>query len=426
MLLKAAFAFLALGAVFAQGAIAADSPPIKDAPPAASVGSAGKGPLSCNEKAPLALRQTDLRWNVELDPHTRWQPRGGTVRITVTRGKGNIEDFVPDQACFGWLRPNGSVASFERDAVIHVVKSSDPAVVQLQVTVPELSDENGDLNSRLSGDDNASQSQGLGLVPVAALRLTGGARGNVDFAAAVPIGVTNISFSLFMSVATILLALVTFGVWAKKFSITSPLVILRLVAGKDGYASLSQFQVLVWTVVIALSAVYVMMLSGNLIDLSDGALILLGVSGASALGSKLQSNKAADQAAASQVTAAASAAKAASLQASANALPASTPDEAKAKADVAAQAAAAAATPVRIAPIQLGVREPRWVDLVKAPDGGGVIDISRVQMLLFTLIAASFVALQVLTTYVIPDIPSSFLWLMGISNGVYITNKVAS
>jgi hypothetical protein len=256
--------------------------------------------------------------------------------------------------------------------------------------------------------------------------LTGGARGNVDFAAAVPIGVTNISFSLFMSVATILLALVTFGVWAKKFSITSPLVILRLVAGKDGYASLSQFQVLVWTVVIALSAVYVMMLSGNLIDLSDGALILLGVSGASALGSKLQSNKAADQAAASQVTAAASAAKAASLQASANALPASTPDEAKAKADVAAQAAAAAATPVRIAPIQLGVREPRWVDLVKAPDGGGVIDISRVQMLLFTLIAASFVALQVLTTYVIPDIPSSFLWLMGISNGVYITNKVAS
>ncbi|HTE42300.1 MAG TPA: hypothetical protein VK629_15865, partial [Steroidobacteraceae bacterium] len=111
---------------------------------------------------------------------------------------------------------------------------------------------------------------------------------------------------------------------------------------------------------------------------------------------------------------------------SANALPATTPDEAKAKADVAAQAAAAAATPIRIAPVQLGVREPQWVDLVKAPDGGGVIDISRVQMLLFTLIAASFVALQVLTTYVIPDIPASFLWLMGISNGVYITNKVAS
>jgi len=164
MLLKAAFAFLALGAVFAQGAIAADSSPIKGASPAASAGSAGKGPLSCNEKAPLALRQTDLRWNVELDPHTRWQPRGGTVRITVTRGKGNTEDFVPNQACFGWLRPNGSVASFERDAVIHVVKSSDPAVVQLQVTVPELSDENGDLNSRLGGDDNASQSEGLGLV----------------------------------------------------------------------------------------------------------------------------------------------------------------------------------------------------------------------------------------------------------------------
>jgi len=54
------------------------------------------------------------------------------------------------------------------------------------------------------------------------------------------------------------------------------------------------------------------------------------------------------------------------------------------------------------------------------------IDMSRVPTIPFAVIAASFVALQVITTYVIPDIPDGLLWLMGISNGVYITEKVAT
>ena len=46
-------------------------------------------------------------------------------------------------------------------------------------------------------------------------------------------------------------------------------------------------------------------------------------------------------------------------------------------------------------------------------------------MLLFTLITAAFVLKNVLTTYVIPEIPTGFLTLMGISNGVYLAAKVA-
>ena len=52
------------------------------------------------------------------------------------------------------------------------------------------------------------------------------------------------------------------------------------------------------------------------------------------------------------------------------------------------------------------------------------IDVARVQMLLFTLIAAVFVVTKVLVSYVIPEIPEGFQILMGISNGVYMGSKV--
>jgi hypothetical protein len=51
------------------------------------------------------------------------------------------------------------------------------------------------------------------------------------------------------------------------------------------------------------------------------------------------------------------------------------------------------------------------------------IDVTRVQMLFFTLITATFVAVKILVSSEIPDIPQGFLLLMGISNGVYLTAK---
>ena len=56
-------------------------------------------------------------------------------------------------------------------------------------------------------------------------------------------------------------------------------------------------------------------------------------------------------------------------------------------------------------------------------DGRGEIDVTRAQMLFFTLVAAVFVGMKVLASYVIPDIPQGILLLMGISNGVDITAK---
>ncbi len=67
-----------------------------------------------------------------------------------------------------------------------------------------------------------------------------------------------------------------------------------------------------------------------------------------------------------------------------------------------------------------------WSDLVvNETDGQRDIDVTRVQMLYFTLITAIFVVMRVLSTYVIPEIPQGFQILMGLSNAVYFGAKVA-
>ena len=68
------------------------------------------------------------------------------------------------------------------------------------------------------------------------------------------------------------------------------------------------------------------------------------------------------------------------------------------------------------------VHVPRWADLI-IWDGLNEIDVTRVQMLLFTLIAAGFVLLSIGNESMIPPIPTGILALMGISNSVYLTAK---
>jgi hypothetical protein len=71
----------------------------------------------------------------------------------------------------------------------------------------------------------------------------------------------------------------------------------------------------------------------------------------------------------------------------------------------------------------MGKRIPKWSGMVVVENGGDEIDVTRLQMLIFTVISAAFVAIKLLTSYEIPEIPEGFLLLMGISNGVYVTGK---
>ena len=153
--------------------------------------------------------------------------------------------------------------------------------------------------------------------------------------------------------------------------------IIRLIATTDGYASLSRLQMVLWTFVVAASAVYVMVLSGELIEVTTGTLVLLGISGTVTVGTILHDK----------------------TQAPPDGAPPPAPAE---------------------------PRRPRWSDLVvNDVNGQREFDISRVQMLYFTLVTATFVVMRVVTTYVIPEIPQGFLILMGISNAVYFGSKVA-
>ncbi len=93
--------------------------------------------------------------------------------------------------------------------------------------------------------------------------------------------------------------------------------------------------------------------------------------------------------------------------------------------DVLAKKKALAIVSAKAAKI-IRVRHPSWSDLVMEEVHGRELDVTRVQMLCFTIVSAVFVLLSVSTNYVIPEIPNGYLILMGISNGVYVTSKYAA
>src|SRR5204862_6612140 len=58
---------------------------------------------------------------------------------------------------------------------------------------------------------------------------------------------------------------------------------------RHGLASLSQFLIMLWTFVFAASAAYVIALSGDLIPITTGTLVLLGISGSATVLAKAKS-----------------------------------------------------------------------------------------------------------------------------------------
>jgi hypothetical protein len=220
--------------------------------------------------------------------------------------------------------------------------------------------------------------------------------------------------------------------------------LLRVISTPSGFASLSQLQIILWTFVVAASAVYVMSLSGELVQITSGTLVLLGIAGAAGIGAKIQTEnqiatadaaaaKAAAEKAAADVLAAQKAAAASVLPADPVAAARVTVENNLAAADQAAKATIANAAKDN-ADAQKNPpagQTPKWSDLIvneRITDDGTVtreIDVARFQMLLFTLITAAFVLMSVVTTYVIPEISTGFQTLLGISNGVYLGSKIA-
>jgi hypothetical protein len=499
--------------------------------------------------------------SIVLDPNTAWQPRGGTVSFTVSGNNVTLEG-VKVIACFGW--PGDDWKATKKEAQVSLAKF-DTDSATYNVVVPALD------WSHVSWANRTA----LWTVPLATMRIMahgGVATPTVDVQSS--IGITSPLLALLLAVLAVAIAFGVFFVFGRARGVPGKDLVLWMISTRNGVASLSQAQIVLWTFLVGAAAVYVMALSGVLIDITDSALVLLGIAGIATVGAKLQSSQQDAQGTSQadgktalpgkvlnllQVGPATDSevrlawappttggpvthylvqyqptppaggpanpvwsavgetivqpyctvlglAPATSYQFEVRAVSAggSSDPEEIGPIQTQVQAPLAAGAPhqtgglrVASAPTLTGVelawspadggptgyavqhrrhgtveawttvlkptteseftvegldsgivydfrvaatnttgqgswsavvtartlREPQWADLVVTGDGPGQIDVTRAQMLFFTVVAALFVGMKVLTSYVIPEIPQGILLLMGISNGVYMTAK---
>ncbi|HMJ45395.1 MAG TPA: hypothetical protein VK522_24270 [Pseudolabrys sp.] len=447
--------------------------------------------IQCNVPGPQTT--ADLGRALPSD-HKNWQPRGGEVEFTIKSTKANIPADAPVRACFRWKLSNqADPKDFLPSGPVRII-DRQPDSIRIAVTIPNLPPEPPHplLANNQQNVDAVGTYTGFWLVPQADVRLlVFTTDGSVLVDVWSVIGITFLPMAIIIAVVAILLAF--FVLWRicilRLPHLKGTNAILCIVSNRYGYASLSQFQVILWTFLVGGSAVYVMALAGDLIEITTGTLVLLGISGTTTVAAKIKGENDETNTAptslpgSASATAAATAAhtsadfamraakatislrwrKIAILNAESKtyAALADARDKAakavmdferasndartkqaaiataataadKATAETAAATAADAAKIKEDATMKavaeanaLDIRKPLWSDLVMDEADGREIDVARIQMLYFTLITAGFVLMQVLQSYNIPVIPDSFLILMGISNSVYMGSKFA-
>lgn len=365
--------------------------------------------------------------------HKNWQPAGGEIQFTVKSSVAippDAEVFV----CFRWKSPE---SKFIGTRPSQLDLTDEKKLLKITTTVPDN-----------LGPPPAGVARALWLVPLAEVRILAIHNKETPADVTTAIGITHPWVASVFAMATVALGFVVMhiavGRRLKHPGILKANWLLRIISTPSGFASLSQLQILLWTFVVAASAVYVMSLSGELIEITNGTLVLLGIAGAAGIGAKAHFEAEGATAEAAATTAAADSAAAdiiaAQNAAAATAAPADpvaaariTAENKSAETERAVKANIANFTKKRADALKNppAAQSPKWSDLIfneSVKDDGSVtreIDVARYQMLLFTLITAVFVLMNVVTSYVIPEISTGFLTLMGISNGVYMGSKVA-
>jgi hypothetical protein len=379
---------------------------------------------------------------VALDPDTLWRPRGAEVRFTIQSMDGNQAPKVEVvTACFRWSggpqeaamnapRTEGTVQQTEKEQQTSSMTDHrwypSPLVrsvpntsgrVEYGAIVPDLPQIGVGWTERLRGTQDLDFT-GVFTVPVAYLQVTvqqPGQNGSQSTSTTfrLPVGITSVWASVLTVVISVAIAAWALLALAPKWSMpgneqkeVNP--ILRVISTTQGVASLSQAQIIVWTFVVGAAAVYVMGLSGNLISISGGILTLLGIAGTVSVLDRV--TKSSGAAADVQATRTETSASADSTMGD----PTNPQNFGGSKPALAADRTADGAR-----------RRPNWGQLLKsgAATDEMEVDVTHVQMLVFTLVTATFVAVKVAVSYEIPEIPDNFLLLMGISNGVYIAGR---
>jgi hypothetical protein len=328
-----------------------------------------------------------------IRPNTRWQPVGGEVQFALTgmeRPPENISVY------FAWQTARETDKSYchrsPRVRLLPRTTASDDTTYLYAARVPSF-------ETNPPWLEGSGHRQPTSTVPVADMYVHGIIPVDNDkpvaFVLTDSLGIATPWIASVVAFAGLLLAGGVLTWWAKKRGLPGGWL-LRIIASPSGVASLSQFQIFLWTAVIGTGVVYVMMLSGNLIDIPVATLGLLGISGFALVGSKLQAG------------------------------PDSSPQRVSPPGGVTGLTVAGTPTsPSALVAATTPARTPRWSDLVMSGDTDTQVDLARLQMLVFTSIAALFTGLTLFNTGAIPDIPVGELALVGVSNGVYLASKVA-
>ena len=152
---------------------------------------------------------------------------------------------------------------------------------------------------------------------------------------------------------------------------------LWLGRSRRGEARMSSFQITIWTYLVFFVAMYSFLMNGFLIDINQGMLYLLGISGGGYVLSRMASARQDDQV------------------------------------EVILAVARDSAPQQRVS--------PAWTNLIMS---GGRVDLPRLQILLFTVLTALYVGITAMMTFQFPEVPDGLLTLMGLSNGLYVLGKV--
>ena len=232
-----------------------------------------------------------------IDPLTHWQPRSGQIRITLeSTGNANLAD-TNISVYFRWRTKSNAAGGWVRTPNLHVVDLQNAQKLTVAAQVPELPDapSNG-LRSWIAGGGNGV-GEFLGLVPVADVWITAKPNGSTADAVLADvvesIGVTSVWMALGAALGAILL-LAWFLRGVKPEGLAGSNLCLQIIETRGGRASLSQFQIVLWMFVIGAATAYVMVLSGNLVPLTEGTLALLGISGIATLASQIKDSNRAD------------------------------------------------------------------------------------------------------------------------------------
>ena len=207
------------------------------------------------------------------DAKTAWQPRGGTINFTVNANAPL--DGLKILVCFAWP-PEDWKTSVEAQVSLTKVEGNSATY---GVIVPDLG----------SAKESWTFRTGFGMVPLATMRIFaygGVATPPVDVA--YRIGVTYPLVALLLAALAVAIAFWVFYLFARERGVPGKGLLLWMISTRNGVASLSQAQIMLWTFLIGALSIYVMALSGALIDITYSTLVLLGIAGLATIGSKLQ------------------------------------------------------------------------------------------------------------------------------------------